>query len=50
MSKPRRELKNITVCAKITSTLNLKAIKKCEKEGISLSEYINQLIREDLKK
>ncbi len=50
MNKPRRELKTITVSGKITSSLSLMVIKKCEKNGISLSEYLNQLIKEDLKK
>ena len=50
MPKPRRELKNVVVASKLTSTISKKAVKKCEKEGISMSEYINRLIVADLTK
>jgi hypothetical protein len=49
MPKPRRELKNIAVTAKVTSTTSKKIIAKCEDEGISVSEYIGRLINKDLK-
>ena len=49
MSKPRRELKNIAIAAKVTSTLSKQLIEKCEQEGISVSEYLNRLIKKDLK-
>lgn len=49
MPKPRRELKNIAIAAKITSSLNKKLIAKCEAGDISTSEYINRLIKKDLK-
>jgi len=50
MSKPRRELRNVAISAKVTATVNKKVIKKCEREGISLSEYLNRLVAKDIKK
>ena len=49
MQKPRRELKNIAIAAKVTSTIRVEITKKCEQKGISMSEYLNRLIKKDLK-
>jgi len=48
MPKPRRELRNIAIAAKVTSTISLEITKKCEADGISMSEYLNRLIKKDL--
>ncbi len=50
MNKPRRELKNVSIGAKITSSDNAFVIKMCEKESISISEYLNKLIKKDMVK
>jgi hypothetical protein len=47
MTKARRELRKVVIAAKITSTDNAWVIKKCEKQQISASEYINKLIKKD---
>lgn len=49
MPKPKRELKTVAVTGKVTETVSKKMIKKCEKEDISTSEYLNRLIKADLK-
>lgn len=49
MTKPKRELRTIPISGKITDSLNVKMIKKCEKENISVSEYLNKLIQKDVK-
>lgn len=49
MPKPRRELRTVTVAAVVTSTTNVKIMTKCEKLEISISEYLNRLVKKDLK-
>lgn len=49
MPKPRRELRTVTVAAKVTDTTSGKILTKCEKLEISISEYLNRLVKRDLK-
>lgn len=49
MAKINRELRTVLVSAKVKATTKDKMTKRCEDLGITVSEYLNRLVKKDLK-
>ncbi len=49
MPKPINDLRTVVMTTRVTEKQSAKAVTKCEKLEISISEYLNRLVKKDLK-
>jgi len=49
MPRPKRKLRSVNLSVRVTEDTSKKLVKKCERMEITISDYIDRLIKKDLK-